>query len=61
VTARSAAWRPGGRVDLERGLDGVGDELRNLRVEGNAAAEQYTADYPAGVSGHVAPVGGGHH
>jgi hypothetical protein len=28
--ALSAALRPGGRRGLERGLDGVGDELRGL-------------------------------
>src|ERR1700757_4231246 len=32
VPARASAWWPGGCTGLERGLDGVGDELGGLRV-----------------------------
>jgi hypothetical protein len=45
--------RPGGRVSLERRLDGGGDELRSLRVDGDVAAEQHAADDVAGVAGRV--------
>jgi hypothetical protein len=37
--ARSAARQPGGRIGLERGLDGGGDELRGLRVDGDVPAD----------------------
>jgi hypothetical protein len=43
---------------LERGLDGVGDELRGLGVDGDVAAEQYAADDLPGVAGRILRVGG---
>ena len=55
---RAAARRPGGRAGLERGLDGVGNELRGLRVDGDVAAEQYAADDLPGVPGRVLRVDG---
>ncbi len=48
-TAQAAAWWLGGRGGLERGLDGVGDELRGLRVDGDVPAEQHAADDLPGV------------
>jgi hypothetical protein len=51
--APTSARRPGGRVGAERGLDGVGDELGGLGVDGDVAAEQHTADDVAGVAGRV--------
>jgi hypothetical protein len=50
---RAPARRPGGRTGLERRLDGGGDELRGLGVDGDVAAEQYAADDVAGVAGRV--------
>ena len=47
------ARRPGGRAGLERGLDGVGDELGGLGVDGDVAAEQHAADDLPGVPGRV--------
>ena len=38
---------------MERGLDGGGDELRGLGVDGDVAAEQHAADDVAGVPGRV--------
>jgi hypothetical protein len=52
-----AAMRAGG-AGLERGLDGGGDELRGLRVDGDVAAEQHAADDLPGVPGRVVRVGG---
>ena len=46
-------WRPGGRICAERGLDGVGDELGGLGVDGDVAAQQHPADHLAGVPGCV--------
>ncbi len=37
--ARAPAGPPGGRGGLERGLDGGGDELRGLRVDGDVPAQ----------------------
>jgi len=48
-TARASAWWLGGRGGLERGLDGVGDELRGLRVDGDVPAEQHATDDLPGV------------
>ena len=52
------AWWPGGRGGLERGLDGIGDKLRGLRVDGDDAAEQHAADDLPGVPGCILRVGG---
>jgi hypothetical protein len=41
------------RAGLERGLDGVGDKLRGLRVDGDVAAEQHAADDLPGVPGRI--------
>src|SRR6476620_634369 len=49
--ARAPAWWPGGRGGLERSLDGVGDKLRGLRVDGDVPAEQHAADDLPGVPG----------
>jgi hypothetical protein len=38
---------------LERGLDGGGDEVRGLRVNGDVAAEQHAADDLPGVPGRI--------
>jgi len=38
---------------LERRLDGGGDELRGLRVDGDVPAEQHAADDVADVAGRV--------
>ena len=43
---------------LERGLDGGGDELRGLGVDGDVPAEQHAADDPASVPGRVLRAGG---
>jgi hypothetical protein len=43
---------------LERRLDGIGDELRGLRVDGNVPAEQHAADDLPGVPGSVLRAGG---
>jgi hypothetical protein len=51
--AWASAWWRGGRAGVECGLDGVGDELRGLRVDGDVAAEQHAADDVAGVAGRV--------
>ena len=48
-TARASAWWLGGRGGLERGLDGVGDELCGLRVDGDVPAEQHATDDLPGV------------
>ena len=50
---RASARRPGGRTGAERGLDGGGDELRGLSVDGDVAAEQHAADDLPGVPGRV--------
>jgi hypothetical protein len=55
---RAPARRPGGRPGLERRLDGIGDELRGLRVDGNVPAEQHAADDLPGVPGSVLRAGG---
>jgi len=55
---RAPARRPGGRTDLERSLDGGGDELCGLRVYDDVPAEQHAADDGLGVPGRVLPVGG---
>jgi hypothetical protein len=52
------ARRPGGRIDLERRLDGGGDELRGLRVDDDVPAEQHAADDLPGVRERVLRVGG---
>jgi hypothetical protein len=52
------AWWPGGRGALERGLDGVGDKLRGLRVDGDVPAEQRAADDLPGVPGRILRAGG---
>ena len=49
----TAARQPGGRVGAGRGLDGVGDELSGLGVDGDVTAEQHAADHPPGVPGRV--------
>ena len=41
--ARVPTYRPGGRGGLERGLDGVGDERRDLGIDGDVVAEQHAA------------------
>ena len=51
--ARASAWWPGGRGGLERGLDGGGDELGGLGVDGDVVAEQHAADDLPGVPGRV--------
>ena len=51
---RRVAGRAGG---LERGLDGVGDKLRGLRVDDDVPAEQHAADDLPGVPGRVLRVG----
>ena len=51
--ARASAWWPGGRGGLEGGLDGVGDELGGLGVDGDIAAEQHAADHMACVARRV--------
>ena len=50
---RAPARRPGGRTGLKRHLDGGGDELRGLGVDGDVPAEQYPADDVADVPGRV--------
>ena len=50
---RAPARRPGGRAGLERRLDGGGDQLRGLGVDGDVAAEQHAADDLASVRGQV--------
>ena len=50
---RAAARWPGGRTGAERGLNGGGDELRGLRVDGDVPAEQHAADDVADVAGRV--------
>ena len=45
------ARRPGGGTGAERGLDGVGDELGGLGVDGDVPAEQHAADDLPGVPG----------
>jgi hypothetical protein len=42
---------------LERGLDGGGDELRGLGVDGDVPAEQHAADDLPGVPGRVLRLG----
>ena len=55
--ARAPAWRPGGHGGPKRGLDGIGDKLRGLRVDGDIAA-QHAADGLPGVPGRVLRSGG---
>ena len=50
---------PGRRADLERGLDGVGDELCGLRVNDDVAAEQHAADDLPGMRERVVRADGG--
>jgi hypothetical protein len=50
---RAPARRPGGRTGLECRLDGGGDKLRGLRVNGDVAAEQHAADDLPGMPGRV--------
>jgi len=47
------ARRPGGRTGAERGLDGVGDDLGGLGVDGDVPAEQHPADDLPSVPGRV--------
>jgi hypothetical protein len=47
------ARRSGGPTGLECGLDGVGDELGGLGVDGDIAAEQHAADHMACVARRV--------
>jgi hypothetical protein len=47
------ARRPGGRTGAERGLDGVGDELRGLGVDGDIPAKQHAPDDLPGVPGRI--------
>jgi hypothetical protein len=49
----ASARRPGGRTGAERGLDGVGDELRGLGVDGDIPAKQHAADDLPGVPGRI--------
>jgi hypothetical protein len=56
--AWASAWWPGARGGLECSLDGVGDKLRGLRVDGDVAAEQHAADDLACVPGRILRVGG---
>jgi hypothetical protein len=51
--ARASVWWPGGRGGLERGLDGVGDKLRGLGLDGDVAAEQHAVDDLPGVPGRI--------
>ena len=46
-----------GRGGLERGLDGVGDKRRGLRVDGDVA-EQHAADDLPGAPGRILRAGG---
>ena len=55
------ARRPGSRAGAERGLDGVGDELGGLGVDGDVAAQQHPADDMARVPGRVLLIGGHGH
>ena len=41
----------GAHTWLERGLDGGGDELRSLRIDGDVPAEQHAADDVPGAPG----------
>jgi len=54
---RASARRPGRRIGLERRLDGGGDELRGLRVDGDVPAEQHAADNLPGMPGRVLRIG----
>lgn len=45
--------RPGGHTGVEDRLDGVGDELGGLGVDGGAAAQQHPPDDVAGMPGRV--------
>ena len=56
----SARW-PGGRTGVERGLDGGGDELGGLGVDGDVPAEQHAADDVASVPGSVLRIGAHSH
>jgi hypothetical protein len=49
----ASARRPGGRIGAKCGLDGVGDELGGLGVDGDIAAQQHPADDLPGVPGRV--------
>jgi hypothetical protein len=51
--ARAPAGPPGGSAGLERGLDGGGDELRGLRVDGDVPAQQHAADDLPDMPGRV--------
>ena len=50
---RALPRRPGGRTGAECGLDGVGDDLGGLGVDGDVAAEQHAADDLPSVPGRV--------
>ena len=54
---RAPTWWLGGRSGLERGLDGVGDKLRGLRVDSDVAAEQHAANDLTGVPERILRVG----
>jgi hypothetical protein len=41
------------RTGAKRSLDGVGDELRGLGVDGDVAAEQHAADDLPGMPGRI--------
>jgi hypothetical protein len=47
-----AGGAPGGRVGLEHGLDGSGDELRGLRVDDDVPAQQHPVDHAGGSNGY---------
>jgi hypothetical protein len=59
--ARAPARRPGRRAGAERGLDGIGDKLGRLGVDGDVPAEQHAADDLARVPGRVLRIGGRGH
>ena len=52
-SVRAASRWPGGRTGAERGLNGVGDKLRGLGIDGDVAAEQHAADDVADVAGRL--------
>jgi hypothetical protein len=56
--ARAPARRPGRPTGLERSLNGGGDELRGLGIDGDVAAEQHAADDLPGVAGRVLETAG---
>jgi len=56
---RAPPRRPGRRTGLERGLDGVGGELRGLHVDDDVPAEQHAAENLRGVPGRAVRGDGG--